>query len=70
MGCRDCYDLSYESRNESRLGRIGNIGFLLVADRKLEEMYHQIKKWTYKGKPTKKARKYMALEAMMDAHFL
>ena len=34
FGCRHCYDLSYESRNESRLGRFGNIGFPLVAERK------------------------------------
>ncbi len=68
FGCRHCYDLSYESRNESRLGRFGNIGYTIVTDRKIEELYSQIKRWTYKGKPTKKARKLQALEAKVHAH--
>jgi hypothetical protein len=68
FGCRHCYNLSYESRNESRLGRFGNIGYTIVADRKIEELYSQIKRWTYKGKPTKKARKLQALRAKVHAH--
>ena len=68
FGCRHCYDLSYESRNESRLGRFGNIGYAIVAERKAEELYSQIKRWTWRGKPTRKARKLKALEAKMDAH--
>lgn len=68
FGCRHCYDLSYESRNESRLGQFGNIGFPLVAERKIEELYRQIKRWTWRGKPTKKVRKLKALEAKLDAY--
>ena len=68
FGCRHCYDLSYESRNESRLGRFGNIGYSVVADRKIEELYSQIKRWTYKGKPTKKARKLQAIETRLNAY--
>ena len=68
FGCRHCYDLSYESRNESRLGRFGSIGYPIVADRKIEELYSQIKRWTYKGKPTKKARKLKALEAKLNTY--
>ena len=68
FGCRHCYDLSYASRNESRLGRFGNIGYTIVTERKIEELYSQIKRWTYKGKPTKKARKLQALEAKVHAH--
>ena len=60
FGCRHCYDLSYESRNESRLGRFGSIGYSIVAERKMEELYSQIKRWTWRGKPTKKARKLKA----------
>jgi hypothetical protein len=66
FGCRHCYDLSYESRNESRLGRWGEIGYPLVAERKIEELYPQIKRWTWRGKPTRKARKLYALEAKLD----
>ena len=66
--CRGCHNLSYHSRNESRLGRFGNIGYNIVAERKIEELYGQIKRWTYKGKPTKKARKLQALRAKVHAH--
>ena len=68
FGCRHCYNLSYETRNESRLGRFGSIGYSIVAERKMEELYSQIKRWTYKGKPTKKARKLKALEAKLNTY--
>ncbi len=60
--CRHCYDLSYESRNESRLGRFGNIGYTIVAERKIEELYSQIKRWTWRGKPTRKVRRLQRLK--------
>ena len=66
FGCRYCHDLSYESRNESRLGRFGNIGYTIVAERKIEELYSQIKRWTWRGKPTRKARKLNAIQAKRD----
>ena len=62
FGCRHCYDLSYESRNEPRLGRPGGIGFPLKIECQIEKLYEQIKRWTYKGRPTKKAQKLQALE--------
>ena len=63
FGCRHCYNLSYESRNEPRLARPGGIGYPIVAERKIEELYQQIKRWTWRGKPTRKARKLQMLEA-------
>jgi hypothetical protein len=61
FGCRHCYSLSYESRNESRVGRIGQLGYLLKIDRQCEELHKQIKRWHYAGRPTKKARKFHEL---------
>ena len=66
FGCRHCYNLSYESRNESRIGRFGQIGYPLKAERQYEELYLSIKRWTWRGRPTKKARKLQALEQKMD----
>jgi hypothetical protein len=62
FGCQHCYDLSYESRNEPRLARYGGIGFPLKVESQIEKLYGQIKRWIYKGKPTRKARKLQALE--------
>jgi len=62
FGCRHCYNLSYESRNESRLGRFGGIGYSIKAERLYEELYMQIKRWTWKGRPTRKAKKLYLLE--------
>jgi len=64
-GCRHCYNLSYESRNESRLGRPGGLGYWLKVERQYEDLYEQTKRWTYRGQPTKKARKLHALEAQL-----
>jgi len=63
--CRRCSDLTYESRNESRLGRFGQIGYPLVAERKYEELYKATKRWTWRGNPTKKTRKLKVLEAKL-----
>jgi len=65
--CRICNDLTYESRNESRLGRFGAPGYVLVTDRKIGELYDHIKRWTWRGKPTRKVRKLRALEAKTRA---
>lgn len=65
FGCRHCYNLSYESRNESRLGRLGAMGQILKCDRKHEVLYKKIKRWTYDGKPTRKARRLRAFEAKL-----
>ena len=64
FGCRHCYDLSYESRNECRLGRFGQIGYALKADRQVEKLKEKIKRWTWRGRPTRKVRKLTALEQM------
>jgi hypothetical protein len=62
FGCRHCYDLSYESRNECRLGRFGQMGYVLKADRQIEELREKIKRWTWRGRPTRKVKKLNALE--------
>ena len=50
FACRHCYDLSYESRNETRLGRFAALGYILKAERQYEELYNKIKRWTYGGR--------------------
>lgn len=71
-GCRHCYNLSYESRNEPRLARPGGIGYPIKAERLYEELYAKTKRWTWRGRPTKKAQKLKRLEqssaALLDAY--
>jgi hypothetical protein len=67
-GCRHCYDLSYESRNESRHGRFACMGRYLTLDRQMEKAREQMSRWTYRGQPTRKARRLHVLEARMDAY--
>lgn len=66
FGCRHCYNLFYESRNEPRLARPGGIGYPINAERLYEELYMQIKQWTWRGRPTRKARKFKILEQRME----
>jgi hypothetical protein len=37
----------------------------LKAEEQYEELYMSIKRWTWRGRPTRKARKLKALEAKM-----
>jgi hypothetical protein len=68
FGCRHCYNLSYESRNECRLGRFGQLGYLLKAERQYEDLRNTVKRWTYKGIPTKKVRRLNAMAKRMDVY--
>jgi hypothetical protein len=61
FGCQHCYDLSYGSRNETRTGMIPIFGKVLTTKTKMEEFRSQMKRWTYRGKPTRKARRLEAL---------
>ncbi|MFH1716532.1 MAG: hypothetical protein ABIF19_04210 [Planctomycetota bacterium] len=62
FGCRHCYDLSYESRNETRSGMFGAYGGVLRAERQTEDLRSQIKRWTWRGRPTRKVRRLEKLE--------
>ena len=56
-GCRHCYDLSYESQNECRLGRFGSWGYVLKAERQIRELEEKVKRRTWRGRPTRKVRR-------------
>ena len=66
FGCRHCYNLSYESRSESRSGLFGPLRYLIRAERQCEKLSNEIKRWTYRGRLTKKAQKLRALQGRME----
>ena len=68
FGCRHCYDLSYESRNECRLGRFGQLGYVLKAERQVEELREKVKRWTWRGRPTRKARRINAITRRIESY--
>jgi hypothetical protein len=67
FGCRQCYNLSYDSRNESRLGRIGQLGYFLKAERQMRELKNRIKRNFYAGKPTKKFRRLIIMQNRLSS---
>jgi hypothetical protein len=68
FGCRHCYNLSYESRNESRLGRPGGLGYTLKLECQIERLYGQIKRRTYRGRPTRKFRRLVRMQNKLNAY--
>ncbi len=62
FGCRHCYDLSYNSRNESHDNYLGVLGKALEIDRRIEKVEEKTKRWTYGGKLTRKARRIEVLQ--------
>jgi len=40
----------------------------LKSDKKIEDLYSQVKRWTYAGRPTKKARKIHTLQQIINAY--
>jgi len=66
LGCRHCYNLSYDSRNDTPFWRPGGLGYSSNLDRKIEKLRSTIKHWTYNGVPTRRVRKYQKLIQKRD----
>ncbi|MBA7480479.1 hypothetical protein ES707_15940 [subsurface metagenome] len=63
FACRHCYNLTYESRNESRGGFLGVMGNYFKAEKIREGM----KRLFYNGNPTKKMIRYIALREKLPS---
>jgi hypothetical protein len=57
--CRHCNNLSYHSRNRCTLESFGH------TSRQIDELRSEIKRWTWRGRPTRKVRRLQALERKM-----
>jgi hypothetical protein len=57
--CRHCTNLSYRSRNREAVEAWGH------TSRQIEKLYGEIKRWTWRGRPTRKVRRLRALERRM-----
>ena len=57
--CRHCNNLSYRSRNRCTMELFGH------TSRQIDKLRSEIKRWTWRGRPTRKARRLQALEQKM-----
>lgn len=57
FGCRHCFNLTYETKNENRHSKIYPSLVSLEANFKAEAIEKTIKRQSYRGQPTKKQRK-------------
>lgn len=57
--CRHCNNLSYHSRNRCTLEAFGH------TSRQVDKLRSEIKRWTWRGRPTRKVRRLQALEWKM-----
>jgi hypothetical protein len=64
FGCRTCHRLTYASRNVS--GSIGLLERLIGVLGDADEAYASLKRYTYRGKPTRKARRLLGLMEHAD----
>lgn len=62
FACRHCYDLTYESRNESRNNHLFPLFSVLGGYKKAEDLEMEMKRRYYAGKPTKKHMKLMKIQ--------
>ena len=54
--CRQCNNLTYHSRNRCVMAALGH------TSRQKEKLLSEIKRWTWRGRPTRKVRKLRALK--------
>lgn len=67
FGCRNCADLSYNSCNKSKKYRSGVFG-MLFGSYDPDEYYQTLKRFYYRGKPTRKYRKYLKMDRFSDEY--
>jgi hypothetical protein len=65
FGCRQCYNLTYASKNEFKMARQYPFSAITV-ERKAEALEQQIKRRYYGGKPTKKQRQLERLYSRLE----
>jgi hypothetical protein len=58
--CRHCNNLSYHSRSRSGMELFGH------TSRQIDKLQGEIKRWTWRGRPTRKVRRLRALEWKMS----
>ena len=63
FGCRHCYELTYSSRKTNKKYRYYPMFRVIELDAEIEKAYEKAKRYTYRGKPTKKRRKIEKLNA-------
>ena len=63
FACRHCYDLTYSSKKDNYRGYFGNLSKLIRREKKAEDLYMNMKRYTYAGKPTRKAQRISNLES-------
>ena len=66
FGCRHCYELTYSSQNENRRGMSQGIYGAFRLSTKAERLEQEIKRKTWRGRPTKKYRKLLRLQGILD----
>lgn len=69
FGCRHCANLSYDSCNTSKKIR-GYPFSVLTKSLKAEELYQNIKREFYNGKPTRKYKRYLKLRSFNEEELL
>ena len=69
FACRHCYELTYSSRNENR----GCAHFALLSTvrmhAKMDKLAANMKRYYWRGQPTKKYRKYLRLQAILEGQY-
>ena len=63
FGCRHCYDLTYSSRKVNKKYRYFPMFRVIELDSQIDKAYAKTKRYTYRGKPTKKRRRIEKLNA-------
>lgn len=65
FACRNCLNLSYQSRNDNNKGKFGALGRMFDLEEKIEKLEKEIKIYYKNGVPTKKALKLEMLNKQL-----
>lgn len=69
FGCRHCYELIYSSQKVSKKYKLYPAFRIIELDTKIERLEKKAKRYTYRGKPTKKRQRLEKIYREMSAHY-
>ena len=69
FGCRHCYELTYESKNQNRRYKHKAMFDVLTMSDQIEKLEAEIQRPYYNGKPTRKYKKLLKLYYQQDHNY-
>jgi hypothetical protein len=69
FGCRHCHELTYRTRNQNTSSAHHGLYECVKLSKKMEDLQEKVKRFTWRGRPTKKYRRLLQIQARLEGYY-